>query len=70
MINELFEMKPAILDLIMKGGSGEELRQLAREMGMRTLREDGIEKVKEGITTVEEIMRVTSPEPALQEAEA
>lgn len=65
-ITELFETKPQVMDLIMKGGSGEELRELVREMGMRTLREDGVKKVKEGITTVEEIMRVTSPEPSLQ----
>lgn len=65
-ITELFEMKPAVLDLIMKGASGEELRQRAREMGMRTLREDGVEKVKAGITTIEEILRVTTAEPALE----
>lgn len=65
-ISELFELKPAILDLIMKGGSGEELRRLAREMGMKTLRESGIEKVREGVTSAEEVIRVTSPEPVLQ----
>lgn len=66
-ITELFELTPAILDLIMrKGSAGGDLRQLAREMGMRTLREDGVDKVKEGITTLEEILRVTSPEPVLQ----
>lgn len=65
-ITELFEMKPAILDLMMRGSSGEELREAARQMGMRTLREDGIEKTKEGTTTLEEILRVTSPESSLQ----
>lgn len=65
-VTELFELKPALLDLIMKGGSGEDLRRLAREMGMKTLRESGIEKVLAGLTSVEEVLRVTSPEPALQ----
>lgn len=61
-IAELFEMKPAILDHIVKGGSNDELRGLAREMGMTTLRENGVLKVKEGITAAEEVLRVTSSE--------
>lgn len=67
-IDELLEIKPAVVSLIMRGGSGEELRQLARENGMTTLRENGVEKVKAGITSAEEVMRVTSPEPVLQTA--
>ena len=61
-ISELFEMKPQILELISKGASNEDLRQLAREMGMVTLRGNGVEKIKEGLTTVEEVLRVTSPD--------
>lgn len=61
-ITELFEVKSAILDLIVKGGNNEELRRLVRETGMRTLRECGIAKVKEGITAVEEVLRVTNAE--------
>ncbi len=65
-ISELFEMKQNILEMIMKGASNEEIRRAARETGMKTIRENGIEKLKEGVTTVEEILRVTSPEPLLQ----
>ena len=36
-----------------------QLRIRAREMGMRTLREDGLLKVVSGMTTVEEILRAT-----------
>ena len=36
-----------------------ELRNRAREMGMRTLREDGLRKAAAGVTTVEEVLRVT-----------
>jgi type II secretory ATPase GspE/PulE/Tfp pilus assembly ATPase PilB-like protein len=36
-----------------------ELRKRAREMGMRTLREDGIRKVLAGMTTPEEVIAVT-----------
>ena len=36
-----------------------ELRRIARESGMKTLQEDGLDKVSQGRTTVEEVMRVT-----------
>jgi general secretion pathway protein E len=38
-------------------GSGE-LRQLAIAAGMRTLQEDGLRLVREGVTTLEEVLRV------------
>ena len=38
------------------------LRQRAREMGMKTLREDGCRKVVAGLTTVDEVIRATSME--------
>ena len=65
-ITELFEMRPAILDLIMRGGSNDELRDLTREMGMQTLRDNGITKAKEGISSLEEVLRVTSPEKGIK----
>jgi general secretion pathway protein E len=37
-----------------------ELRALARESGMTTLQQDGMAKVKAGLTTVEEVFRVTA----------
>ena len=64
-ITELFELKPPITDLVLRGGSGEELRVLAREKGMQTLRENGIQKAVAGLTSIEEVLRVTSPEPML-----
>jgi general secretion pathway protein E/type IV pilus assembly protein PilB len=39
--------------------SSTQLRQRARELGMRTLREDGLRKVLAGSTTLEEVFRVT-----------
>jgi general secretion pathway protein E/type IV pilus assembly protein PilB len=39
--------------------SAAELRTKARQLGMRTLREDGLRKVVAGQTTVEEVLRVT-----------
>lgn len=64
LITELFEITPSLRELIMRGASNEEIRNLARESGMKTLRENGLEKVKAGITTVEEVLRVTTAEGA------
>jgi hypothetical protein len=40
------------------------IKEMARKKGMRTLREDGWLKVKQGITTVSEVLRVTQEEVA------
>ncbi len=49
------ELYPLILDRI----STEGLQQRARQLGMVTLREDGLRKVKQGLTTLEEVLRET-----------
>ncbi len=58
-IFELMQVGPAILGLIQRQATQIELLEAARKEGMRTLRESGIEKVSRGITTVEEVLRVT-----------
>ena len=45
--------------MINNKASTVELRKRAREMGMRTLREDGIRKVLAGMTTAEEVISVS-----------
>jgi type IV pilus assembly protein PilB len=55
---ELLEIKSPLRELIAKPTSTEELRAAAIEAGMTTLLEDGIEKAMQGVTTVEEVMRV------------
>jgi type IV pilus assembly protein PilB len=45
--------------LIVNKATTDEIAKVAREEGMRPLRFDGYEKVKQGITTIEEVMRVT-----------
>ena len=43
------------------GGSGEaEIAAVAREQGMLTLREDGLQKVRDGVTSIEEVARVST----------
>ena len=49
---------PVRADLMRKGGAGE-LRRLAVNAGMNTLYEDGLRQVRAGLTTLEEVLRVT-----------
>jgi type IV pilus assembly protein PilB len=57
---ELLELDEDMRDLIARNTSLPELRRAAREKGTRTLREDGLQKIREGVTTVEEVLRATS----------
>ena len=45
--------------MINKRSSTLSLRQRARELGMRTLREDGVRKVLAGLTSAEEVISIT-----------
>lgn len=59
-IFEIFPLSEQMKKMISAGNSVEEIRQLAIHEGMTTLREDAWEKVKAGVTTYEEAMRVTA----------
>ena len=58
-IFEIFVIDDEARKLIYEKGSSSVLRARAREMGMRTLREDGIRKVQAGLTTADEVIRAT-----------
>lgn len=58
-ICELFIVNDTIRELILQRVSTSELRKAAQAFGMRTLREDGLMKIFDGTTTVEEIIRET-----------
>ena len=58
-IFELLVMTPRLQDMVLKGADSNALKREARRQGMRTLREDGAQKVLRGMTTIEEILRVT-----------
>jgi general secretion pathway protein E len=58
-IYELLVVDDSIRELILKKVTAQSICDQARKNGMRTLREDGWDKVVKGITTVEEILRVT-----------
>lgn len=63
-IYELLLITPEIEDLIVKRASSAEIQKLARSKGMRSLFEDGFDKVNAGATTLEELIRVASPPDA------
>ncbi len=58
-IFEIFQIDDAIQRLIFDRSPATVLRARAREMGMRTLREDGMLKVASGMTSLEEVLRAT-----------
>lgn len=59
-IFEIMEVDDRIKELVLRRAPAREVKEVALANGMRTLRESGILKVKKGITTVEEVLRVTS----------
>jgi len=59
-INEILPITPAIQKLIMKNASSREISEQAKKEGMKTLLDDALTKAAEGITTIEEVLRVVS----------
>jgi general secretion pathway protein E/type IV pilus assembly protein PilB len=58
-IFEIFEVDDEVRFMINEKASTIQLRARARELGMRTLREDGVRKVLSGLTTAEEVISTT-----------
>lgn len=58
-IYELMHMTEKMKEAILKGASTGQLRFLAREQGMRTLRRSALIKLKRGITTIEEVLNAS-----------
>ena len=61
-IYEILEMKDPIRELVLKRSSSDQIKKKALQLGMRTLRQDGWEKIRMGITTPSEVIRVTQQE--------
>jgi type IV pilus assembly protein PilB len=61
-IYEIMPVTPELRDMILKGASSAELRATAQSQGMKTLRQAGLLQALEGITTIEEVLRVTVAE--------
>ena len=56
---EVMPMREEIKELILARASASEIKKEALRLGMKTLRQSGIFKVKEGLTTIEEVLRTT-----------
>jgi type II secretory ATPase GspE/PulE/Tfp pilus assembly ATPase PilB-like protein len=61
-IFELLTINEGVRQLVLKRSSSDIIKNLAVSQSMRTLREDGWRKVREGTTTVAEVLRVTQDE--------
>ncbi len=57
-IYEVVEVNDAIREAMLRKCSGSEIKQIAKEHGMTTMVEDGFKKVRDGLTTIEEVLRV------------
>ena len=57
-IHEVLEMSPTIKDMVMSGKTGDDIQVQSRKEGMLTMLEDGIFKAAQGMTTIEEVLRV------------
>ena len=58
-IYEILFLQGDVKQAISQGASLMDIQKIAEENGLRTLRSDGITKIKEGLTTLEEVFRVT-----------
>jgi type IV pilus assembly protein PilB len=58
-IYEVMPVTQEIRDLILRNAPTAEIRDLAASQGMKTLRQNALQKVLEGVTTIEEVLRVT-----------
>jgi type IV pilus assembly protein PilB len=56
---EVLPVGPEIKEMVLEGASPDELKKTGVRLGMKTLRMSGLTKVTEGVTTVEEVLRVT-----------
>jgi len=56
---EVMPMKEELKELVLSRASTSEIKKEAIRLGMKTLRQSGIAKIKEGVTTIEEVLRST-----------
>jgi general secretion pathway protein E len=63
-IYEILSVNDTVRELILSNAPTSRIKQEARTLGMKTLREDGLKKVAAGLTTIGEVLRVTQEEPS------
>ncbi len=59
---EVMPMSDGIREAVLSGASSTDIKRAAIESGMKTLRMSGIAKIAEGLTTIEEVLRITMPD--------
>jgi type IV pilus assembly protein PilB len=59
-IMEILLIDDIIRRAVLETSEADQIKKIAIKNGMRTLREAGLSRIREGLTTIEEIMRVTS----------
>ena len=59
-IHEVLQMTPTIKQLLMQSATADQIEAQAKKEGMMTMVEDGIFKCAQGLTTIEEVFRVTT----------
>ncbi len=59
-IHEVLKVTPAIKELIIRGGTSDDIEKQAKTEGMLTMLEDGIFQAVRGVTTIEEVLRVVT----------
>ena len=59
-VYEMLSVNEQMESLVANRGAADEIRRMARGHGMRTLREDGLRKVLQGTTTIDELLRTVA----------
>lgn len=65
-IYEFLVMSEEIKNMVLERASADQIKKKALQLGMHTLRQDGVDKVLKGLTTVSEVLRVTPQEESFQ----
>jgi type IV pilus assembly protein PilB len=60
-ISEILVLSDVTRDLVLKGRSDREIMHVSHQEGMKTIFEDGIDKILQGLTTLDEVSRVIAP---------
>lgn len=63
---EMIAVTPEMRELILKNPSAQQVAELAKTQGSRTLFEDGLARVKSGVTTIQDLLRVVGPPAAVK----
>ncbi|HTK91520.1 MAG TPA: type II secretion system protein GspE, partial [Verrucomicrobiae bacterium] len=58
-IYEVMPITDELREMILRNAPTAEIRELALSQGMKTLRQNALQKVLDGVTTIEEVLRVT-----------